>query len=323
MSTFEDMVRFLETAWPCRSQIIPCLIGPPGIGKTSAIEEFARIQSAKDGKPHRVVKLILSRCVPSETVGMTMPNSEERTMDIFNSRLMMSLKDGDIWLLDEFFESSAFVQSVMLTVLESREMADGTPLPDVFIVAASNPVCTPSSIKLSVRDRFLVREFSVDQLATAAYIKERYGIDVDHLQSSIRSDGATWNVLTPRTLTKLAGWMMSTDDPKEAKQISEQIGLVFDHVYGETLLQSWYGAHKKPLPTPEEQMREKLVELYEVGVISSYDMAKYEDPVSTFKNVDIKSLTDILQSLPNWDDVKKALEGSAVMTENDNKYPPF
>ena len=317
------MIQFLETAWPCRSQIIPCLIGPPGIGKTSAIEEFARRLSAKDGKQNRVVKLILSRCVPSETVGMTMPNSEERTMDIFNSRLMMSLKDGDIWLLDEFFESSAFVQSVMLTVLESREMADGTPLPDVFIVAASNPVCTPSSIKLSVRDRFLVREFLVDQASTAAHIKEKYGIDVGNLQSSIRSEGAMWNVLTPRTLTKLAEWMMSTDNPWEAKKIAEQIGIAFDGVYGDTLLHSWYDAHKQPLPTPEQQMREKLVELYEVGVISSYDMAKIDDPINTFRNIDIKGLMDILQSLPNWEDVKKSLEGSAVMTDDSTKYPPF
>lgn len=322
MSTFEDMIRFLETAWPCRNQIIPCLIGPPGIGKTSAIEEFARRLSAKDGKNHRVVKLILSRCVPSETVGMTMPNSEERTMDIFNSRLMLSLRDGDIWLLDEFFESSAFVQSVMLTVLESREMADGTPLPDVFIVAASNPVSTPSSIKLSVRDRFIVRQFTIDQESTVKHIKDKFGIDVSDLQSCIRSEGAAWNVMTPRTMTKLAEWLMSTDNPNEAYRIAEQIGVAFDTVYCDSFLRAWFAAHKKALPTPEEQMREKLVELYEMGVISSYDMAKYENPIDTFKNIDIKGLMDILVALPNWEDVKKALESSSVMTE-DKKEVPF
>ncbi len=327
MSTFNDMVGFLELAWPARSQIIPCLIGPPGIGKTSAVEEFARRLSERDGQQHKVVKLILSRCVPSETVGMTMPNSDEHTMDIYNSRLMMSLKDGDIWLLDEFYESSAFVQSVMLTVLESREMADGTPLPDVMIVAASNPVVTPQSIKLSVRDRFLTREFRIDAESTINHIKNRFDLDCSAMKGSLKSEGPTWNVLTPRTLTKLAEWVQTTEDSLRARAICDQIDTAFDAMYGKFLFEAWCRTHADPLPTPEEQMRKKLIELFEAGVISSYDMAKYErsfnhSSTEIFQNVSIPELMEVLTTLPNWEDVKTALEKTAVV-EDTPSMPPF
>ena len=318
LSVYQDMLDFLELAWPMRKEIIPCLIGPPGIGKTSVVMDFAETLGKRDGKKHKVVKLILSRCVPSETVGMTMPNNAERTMDIYNSRLLGSLEDGDLLFLDEFYEATPFVQSVMLTVLESREMADGTPLPDIMIIGASNPVSSPNSIKLSVRDRFITREFKIDGAATVKFIKEKYGMNVDFAAGHISNKGRMWNTLTPRTLTKLVEWMTTAENETEAKRIGDVIDNAFESLIGTKLLNAWVKANRPPVAPPEEQVRQKVVELYENGVISSYDTATLEDPIATFRNTNMVELMNILQSLPNWETVKSALEQTAVEEDDDD-----
>jgi MoxR-like ATPase len=42
LTEFQRMVQLLDAAWLLRGEIVPCLVGPPGIGKTAAVEHHAR-----------------------------------------------------------------------------------------------------------------------------------------------------------------------------------------------------------------------------------------------------------------------------------------
>jgi MoxR-like ATPase len=203
---YEKMIKLLDTSWCMRDQIVPCLVGPPGIGKTAAVMEHAKTH----GCDH-VVKIVASRCVPSETVGMTMPNKDNRSMEIYNSMQLSSLKDGDILFLDELLEADQFVLSTLLTVIESREMADGTPLPDIQIIAATNDTIPPEQLKGNIRQRFMFMRFYMDKGQTEQYIKDKTGIAVPGtVLDKLCEKGNDYNFLTPRSLTKLCLWMDAT-----------------------------------------------------------------------------------------------------------------
>ena len=78
-----------------RGDIVPCLLGAPGIGKTEGIEEFARAHG------RNVVHIIASQILPTEVSGMTMPNQETHSMDVFDHSRLSHMRDGDILFLDE------------------------------------------------------------------------------------------------------------------------------------------------------------------------------------------------------------------------------
>lgn len=158
MDEFDKMLELLDISWFLRDQIVPCLVGPPGIGKTAAV-----VQHSKTHGSGRIVKIVASRCVPSETVGMTMPDHDNRSMVIYNSMQLSSLKDGDILFFDELLEADQFVLSTLLTLIESREMADGTKLPDIQIVAATNDTISPEQLKGNIRQRFMFQRFKFNK----------------------------------------------------------------------------------------------------------------------------------------------------------------
>ena len=80
----------LESMYNCRSELVPCFIGAPGIGKTQGLYEFAEEIGVN------VVTFILSNTVPSEVSGIRMPDKDSKRMEVFDDMRMSSLKDGDI-----------------------------------------------------------------------------------------------------------------------------------------------------------------------------------------------------------------------------------
>lgn len=134
MSVFNDMVDFIKSAYPARKYIVPCLEGPAGIGKTAACK-----QAALELNAGKVVTIIASQILPNEVSGITMPVVESKAMEIFDHFRLSSLEDGDILFFDELLEADQLVLSACLTLIESRELMSGRKLPDVMIVAATNP----------------------------------------------------------------------------------------------------------------------------------------------------------------------------------------
>lgn len=170
---FQDMVDYLDSCWCARNQIVPCLVGPVGIGKTAAVN-----QHAKNVGANKVVTIIASQILPNEVSGITMPDSETKAMEIYDHFRLSNMQDGDILFFDELLEADQMVLKACLTLIESRELMSGNKLPDIQIVAATNPSIAPDMLKENIRQRFLFRKFDIDETDTFEYIKKETGLDL-------------------------------------------------------------------------------------------------------------------------------------------------
>lgn len=302
MSEFDKMVQLLDAAWLLRDEIVPCLVGPPGIGKTAAVEQHARNHGC--GK---VVKIVASRCVPSETVGMTMPNHARRSMDIYNSMQLSSLEDGDILFLDELLEADQFVLSTLLTVIESREMADGTPLPDIQIIAATNDTIPPEQLKGNIRQRFMFQRFKVDSVQTKDYILKRTGIIVpDTVLRRLCDTGNDYNFLTPRSLTKLCLWLDAAGEDKDS-DVARAINGIWGSAIGSELLKA-KGRRDRKTMTPKEQVRQTLVDLAP-GIAEDHD---------DFRECTISEMMDIIEKAGLLEYVQDEMSKLDIKEEGDD-----
>lgn len=290
------MVRpILETMYDHRSEMVPCFIGAPGIGKTQGLYEFAKDKGVD------VVTFILSNTVPSEVSGIRMPDKESKKMEVFDDMRMASLKDGDILFFDEILEAPPMLWSACLTLIQDRIMASGRKLPDVFIVAASNKVASPGIIPASTRDRFQFIELRFDFEHWSKWFEDRYGVEVPmDLCSRIQDDSDQYNILTPRRVTKLYEWL------KDPEGIGEKIAIVNDMFDSQVtrLIMKMVNVVK----SPKQQVVDALGDLYGSEVESI--RGKPVDGMS------VKELLETLQSLPDWDEVSKVLAGIELVQED-------
>lgn len=297
---FDNMIALLDAAWLLRSEIVPCLVGPPGIGKTAAVMQHAKAHGC--GK---VVKIVASRCIPSETVGMTMPDHEHRSMAIYNSMQLSSLEDGDILFLDELLEAEQFVLSTLLTVIESREMADGTPLPDVQIIAATNDTVSPEMLKGNIRQRFMFKRFHVDEATTHDYILGKTGIDLNRdLLRMLTDKGNDYNFLTPRSLTKLCMWVDAAPDEDSAYRVAKVIDSMWGATIGTMIWRRLLDRNRK-LTSPEEQVREKVRQMV--------------PETAAFADCSMSELVDYLKKVGYWDKVSKVLSETEIVEHDDKQ----
>lgn len=312
MTEFDKMVRLLDTSWLMRDQIVPCLVGPPGIGKTAAVMKHAKAHGSK------VVKIVASRCVPSETVGMTMPDHEHHGMTIYNSMQLGSLRDGDILFLDELLEAEQFVLSTLLTVIESREMADGTPLPDIQIIAATNDTIPSEQLRDNIKQRFMFQRFSMDRGQTADYIHEVTGMEVsDRLLNMLKEKGDGYNFMTPRSLTKLFMWMDAAPEDKV-----DEVTKVINDIWSSTVGTEIAKARKerdKHTKDPAQQVRDAVKDYLNV-----HGYSPYGDKAETILETDINDCTmselfELLQKLPDWEDLRKHLANLDVNEEEEDE----
>lgn len=112
---------------------LPHLVGPPGCGKSSSVEQAAELL----GVDLHVINV--SRISPLELEGVQMPHSQDEAMHLklLTATFWTQLKEGDILLLDEFLRAFPEVYNGLLDILTSRKVG-GFELPKVFIIGASN-----------------------------------------------------------------------------------------------------------------------------------------------------------------------------------------
>lgn len=313
-----DIERLMEAVDMARSEIVPCLIGASGIGKTEGIESFAR----KHGR--KVVHLIASQVLPTEVSGMTMPNQETHAMDVFDHSRISHMQDGDILFLDELLKGQQQVLSACLTMVQERRLMSGTPLPDVIIVAAANPLASPKMLPLEIRQRFLFVEVEFDCNSWCDYMCERGvprpGLIVDRLVT--RHEGSDWNTLTPRTATKLMLWLrdvMGTDSDYMVRSVIRS-------TFGEDVLNlMWrtlqHDDHVIKTGSPIEQVTKRIYELvdelphtYDIEEISRRVelLTELSEASNTGTCSNVADLLDRIGKLSGGTEILKALRKEII-----------
>jgi hypothetical protein len=295
--TTDQVQDLLESMYPVRNSVIPCLIGKPGIGKTEGVRRFA------DKKGVKVVEFILSNTIPSEVSGMRMPDKDSKSMEVFDDLRMASLRDGDILFFDEILEAPDILKSACLTLLQSRLMASGRPLPDVMVVAASNPVGNPANLSESFRDRFVFFEVEPTYKDWATWMLKTRHVRVsralwDNTESRLQ-DG--YNILSPRKLTALIDWYLAD---------KEHAAPFIDKAYGGIV-----SSMIEDVCAGELSDQDKAVDLLdELGLLGDI-----EDEW-VLRGMTPKDFLDALMVLPEWPEIEKALAeapGKEVVQDED------
>lgn len=291
-----DIARLLESAYEMRKEIVPLLMGEPGIGKTQGVYDFAERKGVK------VVELYLSQMSPLEISGMTMPNEADHSMQVFDSKRLDSLEDGDVLFLDELLQAPQQVLAACLTLIQERRMLSGKMLPDVFIVAAANPIDNMETrIPLSIRQRFMAVEVGFDDKAWAMYMQDRgmlATVDDIKLVNGI-SHGDRFNRCTPRSLTKLCEWYFSAKDKGFVlKAIDDMFGKDAKQVVDDIYMRSVNPVKKDLISAINEQMkdgnwidRQTAIRLYDIKESMLRDERSDSDIIEDavkriFRNID-------------------------------------
>lgn len=314
----DHIYRLIEAADKCRKEIVLCLLGKPGIGKTEAVERFAKDHG------RNVVHIIASQVLPSEVSGMTMPNQETHSMDIFDHYRLSHMKDGDILFFDELLKGQQQVLNACLTLIQERRLMSGTKLPDVLIIAAANPLATPLQLPLEIRQRFMFVEVEWNRLQWCEYMKSLGFRDWEFIDSlsytvevRLKRDDA-WNALTPRTATKLCLWLRDSNNDQSVRNFimttfgSDVLKDISNVVLGDGV------------KSAETQTAEKIIEILTPMYIDpdyAGDHEKMDEVMVIAKAVtegeedDLTELLSKLQALPEWGDIQKALSASEIEKE--------
>lgn len=318
LGEIDRVYRLIEAADRRRDEIVLCLMGLPGIGKTQAIERFARDHG------RNVVHIIASQIMPNEVSGMTMPDPETHTMQVFDHARLGHLRDGDIVFFDELLKGQQQVLNACLTLIQERRLMSGERLPDVLIVAATNPLASAKQLPVEIRQRFMFVSVEWDEDEWKSYMSEAYGIvpvismlsNIENELDRISRGVDKWNVLTPRSATKLLLWADSVRDDDKSYE------LVLDEI------KDMYGANvrddvKASIARSHSSEMEFLSSMEDILSTSNVTDERVNGIVSTMRksghvsSTDMSELIDALKSLPEWEEVSKALSETEVPTSAD------
>lgn len=233
----ESIVSLIEAADRMRSEIVLCLLGQPGIGKTEAVELFAKKHN------RHIVHMIASQILPTEVSGITMPDAKTESMKVYDHARLASMKDGDILFLDELLKGQQQVLNACLTLIQERRLMSGRKLPDVLIIAAANPLASVSQLPVEIRQRFM---FVDVEWSRASWMKYMADLGFENKESlkdlamkveNRMTKTNEWNTLTPRTATKLCLWLKASNDDAAAKiAVRNYIGDVYGYDISEKIL---------------------------------------------------------------------------------------
>lgn len=311
-----DIEELIEAADKRRDEVVLCLLGAPGIGKTEGIEAFAKRHD------RNVVHIIASQILPTEVSGMTMPNQETHTMDVFDHARLGHLKDGDVLFFDELLKGQVQVLNACLTLIQERRMMSGRRLPDVLIVAAANPLASPQQLPLEVRQRFMFVEVEFDEDSWCEYMRglgiKRPQRLVDDLVTDHTSAKATWNVLTPRTMTKLMLWLKECPD---SEVVERYVRNEFGHAVYERMRQALVASDATKADSPMRQVATEVTRIMaakKAEAMGSHNVNKADEIDDAIKLVneaaegDGSSLLEIISKLPEGEEILRELSSKTI-----------
>ena len=161
-----DVLNGIYNNLELRRTAIPCFISDPGLNKSTTIRQFAKEKGVK------LVPLILSQRNPNEISGTMLPTKDEK-MKYFDYDLLVDMKDGDILFVDEILNANTMVLNACLTILMERELISGKKLPDIMIVAASNPQGA-TRLTPQQKQRFVFYNLNLDKDSFKEYLQNKY-----------------------------------------------------------------------------------------------------------------------------------------------------
>lgn len=324
LSNDDKIYNLIAQADRCRKEIVLCLLGSPGIGKTEAVERYAKDHG------RNVVHIIASQILPNEVSGITMPDRDTHSMEIFDHYRLSHMRDGDILFFDELLQGQQQVLSACLTLIQERRLMSGRKLPDILIIAAANPLASPMQLRPEIRQRFMFVKVEWQHTKWVEYMKAKgfkgdYAIeDLAKIVANRMGSDKDWNTFTPRTATKLCEWMLATEGDEAVKQY-------IDDAFGREVTNAIWGVvsktiYKTKMKRDFEEFKEKIVNIID-GVYEDPErkeeakrtVVKTIDENSMKESFDMSELMDILMGMPEWPDISKALE-SIEMPDDGIEY---
>lgn len=308
--TFYDVLNEADKA---RDEIVLCLLGSPGIGKTQSIYQWAKDHG------RNVVEIIASQILPNEVSGITMPVNETHSMEIFDHARLSSLRDGDILFFDELLQAAPTTLSACLTLIQERRLMSGAKLPDVMVVAATNPVASPSLVQDCVRQRFMFYGYMFNPKDWKSWMTQVYQcVPTDSLVRCLEYEKHQtvngYNQLTPRTAAKLIHWFQVGDQDVVFHAVSNMFG----EVIASKIKDSAVIRHE--VPSIQEQIATQYLgfrnakwekigfnkdkEHTVIGLDDNQEAVTYGD----LKDMDATEMLEFLQGLSDWDEFSKVLE---------------
>lgn len=311
----ESIVGLIEAADKMRSEIVLCLLGQPGIGKTEAVELFAKKHN------RNIVHMIASQILPSEVSGITMPDAKTESMKIYDHARLASMKDGDILFLDELLKGQQQVLNACLTLIQERRLMSGRKLPDILIIAAANPLASVNQLPVEIRQRFMFVNVEWSKSSWLKYMADLGFENKESLQTlamtveNRMSETNKWNTLTPRTATKLCLWVKASKDDEGAKS---SVRDYIEDIYGFDIYQKILDTLK---PSSEGIMKEgyaKLIEYLDGTGSEDENVEDAKSIIGTLMDEDTETtdeekgdllleLIKKLKALDEWDEIEKIL----------------
>jgi MoxR-like ATPase len=210
----EEAIRLLILAAVCREHLL--LIGPPGTAKTSLVDRFRRLISA------RQFRYLLTRFTePSELFGPI--DIQEFEAGRYRIKTANMLPTADIAFLDEVFQGSSAILNTLLTLMNERQFHDGEELKRVPLISlyGATTALPEDPALLPFSDRFLLR-LEIDRVGD-----DKLGdlLDIAWEQEQAVLAGEAPDTLAPVTTDELRGLtaQMRHVDIKLVKPVYQQL----------------------------------------------------------------------------------------------------
>lgn len=178
----------------------PLFVGPPGVGKTEIVQQWAKSQGLKS------VVMTLSSYDPPDFKGFPITQ-------VVNGRQRLTFATPDYWpdegegviILEEMNRAPTSIMQCILSLTDARRGFDGYVLPKGWIVAGcinpENSDCDVNTMDPALKDRFEMFQVTYDKKSFIQYMKDsEWHKDVVNFVES-----GTWGYKVPEEIKNVPG----------------------------------------------------------------------------------------------------------------------
>ena len=138
--------------------------------------------------------------------------------------------------------------------------------------------------------------------------------------------GEEYNILTPRSLTKMAQWMSEAKDEHEAQLIAANMDACWNMQIGTKLMEAFLNKFNNPAAQVRRAIRTALRD----NDVTCGDLDDIEDGMGSivydddvFEQTSMTELMEVLQKLPEWGKIERQLSIMAMTNTDDDNAVNF